>query len=318
MARRISLSIYLTTMMTTLLIVVTASVLIGHYRSDTGALVGFYGSKNAMGMAAAFLALLAMGNINLRHWRRRQTLVALLGLVTALAAVVLAQSVSALIALAVGFGVLGAVQILRPLPPIVRITSAIVMTVLTTLFVLLAVANLDALVDLILDLTGKDLTLTGRTELWAIASELIAQRPLLGIGYQAFWVPGNPIAEAIWRQFGIENQSGFSFHNTYLSNAVEIGIIGVAIQSLMIGSAVFMTARHALANRDRASATLLSLVAMIVSMTPIDTHIYFQLSLASSIMVSAIVLTTTRQTKVQRPPRARSVARFVRAASNSA
>jgi exopolysaccharide production protein ExoQ len=38
------------------------------------------------------------------------------------------------------------------------------------------------------NLLGKDLTLTGRTQIWTSAIESIAKRPLLGYGYQAFWL----------------------------------------------------------------------------------------------------------------------------------
>ena len=81
--------------------------------------------------------------------------------------------------------------------------------------------------------TGKDVTLTGRTDLWAVAFQEIAERPVLGTGFQAFWVQGNPLAEELWAMFGIDSRSGFHFHNTLLSNAVEIGIVGVALQAVV-------------------------------------------------------------------------------------
>ena len=87
-----------------------------------------------------------------------------------------------------------------------------------------------------LDATGKDVTLTGRTDLWAVAFQEIAERPLLGVGFQAFWVHGNPLAEQLWAQFGISGRGGFHFHNTLISNTVEIGLLGAALQRFAVSN----------------------------------------------------------------------------------
>ena len=48
--------------------------------------------------------------------------------------------------------------------------------------------------DLLLELLGKDPTLTGRAELWAYVWQDIDLRPILGWGYMAFWSTSNPAA----------------------------------------------------------------------------------------------------------------------------
>lgn len=290
-SRRLPLRMFLSTILFVLVGIVGTSILAGNYRIDTGALTGFYASKNAMGMAAAFLALIAVGFIEPRSPSKALTLLGMTGFVVGMGGVLLAQSVSALAALTIGIGVFVAILVLRNLRAMTQMIAGIFLIVVTLLSVLLILANFDALADVVLRTTGKDMTLTGRTDLWSIAIDLIAERPILGVGYQAFWVPGNPTAEAIWFEFGIQSQSGFSFHNTYLSNAVEIGVLGVFIQTIMIGAALLMSARMALARTDRASVTLVAFVAMIVSMTPIDVHVFFQLSLASSFLIAVIVYT---------------------------
>lgn len=85
----------------------------------------------------------------------------------------------------------------------------------------------DHIFDYVLGISGKDTTLTGRTDLWLAADDLIAQRPWLGVGYNAFWSSGNLEAESLWREFGIENRSGFNFHNTYREIAVHLGFSGL-------------------------------------------------------------------------------------------
>jgi exopolysaccharide production protein ExoQ len=75
----------------------------------------------------------------------------------------------------------------------------------------------------------KDGTLTGRTHLWEVASNLVAERPLLGHGYYAFWRHGNVEAEALWRWGGIANRSGFNFHNAFVDMLVDLGWVGTGL-----------------------------------------------------------------------------------------
>ncbi|HET6216259.1 MAG TPA: O-antigen ligase family protein, partial [Acidobacteriaceae bacterium] len=42
--------------------------------------------------------------------------------------------------------------------------------------------------DFLFTLLGKDVTLTGRTGIWSAVLDSISKRPLLGYGYQAFWL----------------------------------------------------------------------------------------------------------------------------------
>ncbi len=288
-ARRLPAHVYLVALMIALLGSVGASILFGSYRSDTGALTGFYASKNAVGLAAAFLALVAVGAIDVRSRRKPLTWLAGLGAVIGLGGVYLSQSLSAVLAFLVGMLSLATINLFRQSGLIKCSVVGLFASLLIALGGLLVLTNFEAFRDAVLGATGKDLTLTGRTELWATALDLIEERPILGAGYQAFWVPQNALAQSIWYRFGIESQSGFSFHNTYLSNAVEIGLLGVAIQIALIAAALGLSLRAAIIGRDRASAILAALVIMIISLSGIDTHVFFQLSLPSVILISAIV-----------------------------
>ena len=57
--------------------------------------------------------------------------------------------------------------------------------------------------DFLLSFFGKDATLTGRTDLWLAILDLIKQKPLLGWGYMATWVPTDPQTAAIQQQFAL-------------------------------------------------------------------------------------------------------------------
>jgi exopolysaccharide production protein ExoQ len=73
---------------------------------------------------------------------------------------------------------------------------------------------------------GRDLTLTGRTEIWALLFNSIAKHPFLGYGYYAFWQgmegeSANVIVAAHWF-FGYA-------HNGLLEIALQLGIFGTAV-----------------------------------------------------------------------------------------
>jgi exopolysaccharide production protein ExoQ len=129
----------------------------------------------------------------------------------------------------------------------------------------------EAMIRLGASLFDKDPTLTGRTYLWYRAAELIQQKPLLGRGYQAFWIQGNIDAEGLWRYFGIDNRGGFTFHNTYVEILVTMGWVGLAL----IG-AVFLVGVIALVRQFvlRPSLTLvfwMSILLYELARTPIET-----------------------------------------------
>ena len=79
-------------------------------------------------------------------------------------------------------------------------------------------------IDLIYSFLDKDPTLTGRTEFWPYIIDYIYQRPLLGWGFAAFWIPSNPSAEEIPIGFGINEA-----HNGMLQLLLDIGVVGTAI-----------------------------------------------------------------------------------------
>jgi O-antigen ligase len=72
-----------------------------------------------------------------------------------------------------------------------------------------------------------DATFTGRTEIWQIAIDAVAQRPITGYGFSAFW--GTP--EVI---YGLGDNSTWvnaatDAHNAYLNLAVTIGLPGMLL-----------------------------------------------------------------------------------------
>ena len=60
--------------------------------------------------------------------------------------------------------------------------------------------NFD-MVDSLFTLFGKDMTLTGRVDLWDILLLETKKNLLHGCGFGGFWVAGSPIIDSIYTQF---------------------------------------------------------------------------------------------------------------------
>lgn len=183
-----------------------------------GAWSGGWWEKNQLGghMArAGFLfAFLAWRD---RPFRRAWTGLALVSLLL----VVLSTSKTALLGLVFGLGVLGAAAAASRGP---RLAAGVALGAL-----LAAAAGFIALVeapDLVFAALGRDATLTGRTDIWSLLAEAIAERPLLGHGYGAFWLKDADERLIISQLLEWDVPSG---HSGWLDVAAGLGWVGVGV-----------------------------------------------------------------------------------------
>jgi exopolysaccharide production protein ExoQ len=88
--------------------------------------------------------------------------------------------------------------------------------------------------DLLLSVVGKNATLTGRTDLWLATLDLIKQKPLLGWGYSATWVPTDPQTAAIWEKFGWPVPNA---HSAFLDVTLQLGLVGLGLLFTIIAIA---------------------------------------------------------------------------------
>ncbi|MEO1240148.1 MAG: O-antigen ligase family protein, partial [Pseudomonadota bacterium] len=262
-----------------------ASLVAGGTSGETAAWTGIYGSKNAFAGAASTFAIIALG-LSIMRGPFALRLSLLVGGAIGCAFVVLAQSMGALVLMTVTLFACALCLVLGRLSGIATGVALLAGGLIAVLIAIVASAHIATLSDAVLQSTGKDLTLTGRTELWAVAIALIKERPLLGVGYQAFWVIGNAEAEALWYMFGIEARSGFNFHNLYLSNAVEIGLLGVALQMVVLLGAAIMTLRWVLRSASPVAAVFFGLTLMVVMGSLIEVPLFFQFSLRAVLVVA--------------------------------
>lgn len=93
----------------------------------------------------------------------------------------------------------------------------------------------------ILEALGRDATLTGRTEIWAVLTGQIAERPLTGYGYGAFWALES--GPAFWVRQATDWPVPTA-HNAWLETALAIGVPGAAFALLLVLSGLVISVRR--------------------------------------------------------------------------
>jgi exopolysaccharide production protein ExoQ len=265
------------------LFVILYSFAVGEYAEDAidggFTFVGAFGSKNQLGFFssltiyfAAVLVLAIRVNVTEAIFCAFVTLLALVALIWCRSATSLATTVA-------GLAIFVALLTAMRFPPSVRIGMLILMVPVT-----LFLTALGGGYDLILNLLGKNSTLTGRTFLWAHGFEEIALRPLTGVGYQAYWVEGRPAAEFMWAYFMITGKSGFHFHNMWIETAVEIGIVGFILFALMFVLIFVRYFKRVFGGNDRIAAAMLGLLAMMLGRSMVEVDFLTTYALGSFLM----------------------------------
>jgi exopolysaccharide production protein ExoQ len=180
---------------------------------------GIYTHKNTLGMrmvlsAATFLVLLLDS--------RRPSFFPALGLMASMTLIALCTSKGAMVTFTVVVGTAIACQILRwqfrYVVPLLLGSAT-----LASVSIAWALGNLEAIADFL----NKDITLTGRTDIWELVIDVIHKKPWFGYGYDAFWSQGlKGDAAYVWRAFLWEAPHA---HNGFLDIWVQLGFVGIAL-----------------------------------------------------------------------------------------
>lgn len=191
-----------------------------------GAWRGLTSHKNSLG---------ALSCITLIFWthawltKQVKLLPALTGMAIAGSCLTLARSSTSLVTSV--FVVAFLLMFLR-MPPGLRryapymIGLFVALLLLYSLAILRLIPGLDIILAPIVALTGKDLSFTGRSDIWAIVIEHVHLHPLLGTGYGAYWtgpIAGTPSFDFVLRMSFYPG----SAHNGYLEIVNDLGAIGL-------------------------------------------------------------------------------------------
>jgi len=186
----------------------------GNVLMADGALRGVFTHKSVLGQAMATGALLSLYRIRVDE---RSKLPGLLMLLLFFCVTLAARSMTSLLTVVALCSAEGVIALMRR-GGTARLAGIGLIGILVPVVFVGAVFP-----DQILEMLGKDPTLTGRSDLWGFVVQAIAQRPILGWGLLAFWTPDNPIAIGISTTLGwIVPQA----HNGLLEMLLDVGILG--------------------------------------------------------------------------------------------
>ncbi len=221
-----------------------------------GAWKGVFFQKNVTGRMVAWFALglvwLDRVGYGRKLWLRG-------GLVMALALLIMSRSGTGLVTTGLMTVIVLSARGLR----------SDVRTLLPTLALLSVIALVAAVAVTVnfkdtMYMLGRDTTLTGRTEIWAFGRSSIADNPVLGYGYAAFWYGLYGPASYYITQWNIT-----SIHNGWLEVMLDLGLPGLVAMLALMGRLLFgsvLTVRYG--DHRKASwllAATLALLALSIS-----------------------------------------------------
>lgn len=128
--------------------------------------------------------------------------------------------------------------------------------------------------------TENTSSLSNRTPLWAEVADSVAARPWLGFGYAGFWTPQR--VERISADQGWMVPNG---HNTYLDQAVSLGLPGALLYTMLLLGACVIAWRRSAAERSVESlfpALMLTWLALtsLAESVPLDPYLPTMLAYA--------------------------------------
>jgi O-antigen ligase len=186
-----------------------------------------------------------------------------------------------------------AIMVAARLPPIAGRPGRLVPVVVTAAVVLITLQLTIGLKDRILELLGRDASLTNRTQLWDVVLAQVTN-PFLGSGFMSFWTGAR--MQAVWD--GMNTPGINQAHSGYIEQYVNLGVVGVAFIAALIASSLFRIGR--LSVGDSAPAVLrLALVVVAAMYNYTEASFYginnmWVLFLIATLNVSDVVSTARR------------------------
>ena len=196
------------------------------------AVIGIFPHKNVLGVRMLVLIIAALAVLLDNGYEKIWRALAAVIIFPALFLLLKSNSATALVLLLGGGLMVTAIGGLwRPAAAVRGLRPALVaLTLVLFAGVSLVVANTYRINPYTeaLERLGKDSSLTGRTYIWRIGNEVIADHPVIGVGAGAFWRPGVNQATRIATVFNADNNQ-FYFHNAYYEVMVHLGIVGLIL-----------------------------------------------------------------------------------------
>jgi exopolysaccharide production protein ExoQ len=137
-------------------------------------------------------------------------------------------------------------------------------------------------------LLGRDLTITGRTEIWSMALDAVMQRPVLGYGYGAFWHEDGPIEAArIWAllYWPVPNA-----HNGVLDMALGLGSVGAVIALVLVIGLLVRGVADVRAGRRQSAVFRISIGLLVVASNLVESSLLQENAYLTLLLIAGLSL----------------------------
>jgi exopolysaccharide production protein ExoQ len=291
-------------LMSCLLLTAILSIVFGRSGMDpmTGVttFIGVFESKNELGF---FVSIMLLGSLALILDSRQPVMFRLMGLL-ALGLdgplLIMTRSGTSQVTAVLASGVLIGNFMVSRLSRFgrARLLFAFMVIMLPSM-ALLGVAG-DGVHDFVVNVMGKDTTLTGRTLLWQHALTLIPQHPFLGSGFQAFWRHNDVEAESLWSQFHVLSRQGFHFHSTYIEALIEVGFIGTAALASTVLAVMAGVVRWSWCVGSVPASFFVSLMVCLLIRSFVEVDMMFQFQIGTFLLFMAAYYACLRPVDTRR------------------
>lgn len=261
----------------------------------------FLGSKNQVGFAAHMLLAVSFALLVDRKQVSIVRLSALASLPLGILILLVSKSGGALTSLLITALTFPPLFLLTRVRPTFRAGFLVIALIGLFLTLVFFPAVEAALTDFRLNVLKKDATLTGRTHLWDVASQISEKNPWLGEGYASFWRRGNLDAEGLWRWGGIASRSGFNFHNAFVEIRVDLGWVGLSLMIAMYVSIAFVGITRLFIKPSTPMAFLLSLLAVLYARSFTEEGLVAPFSVLTVLWISTAVYALTPKLETLQP-----------------
>jgi exopolysaccharide production protein ExoQ len=217
---------------------------------------GYFSFKGLLGECSAIALLLSLHEMLYPGWRRAFGIIAI-GI--AICLLVLSDSKGSL-----GLALLAPLlaRLTLFIGKKMRVSPAIVLLPIPICYAILS-SIVGNLINRISWHLYDNYTLSGRTFIWDFTNFEIARNPLLGWGYQSFWLVGPDAPSLVDAPGWIKTMP--SSHNGYLDTMLDTGYVGLALLVIFLFATLHAIGR--VADREPARAWLLLTLALFVILT---------------------------------------------------
>ncbi|MEZ5936609.1 MAG: O-antigen ligase family protein [Hyphomonadaceae bacterium] len=245
--------------------------------TNQGAATGVFGHKNYFALHMFFLYLSALVLALDRRSSMPMRLLAFGATGMAAYLILISQSATTLAFVAASSsGLLFYSFVWKPASGVPHMRSLIVvfglMLTLLAIFILIAILHID-LYGSMLDVLGKDRTLSARTYIWAYGERVLSDNPWTGVGPGGFWNPQNGDAVSLQTTLGYKKWVQLTFHNAYLEYGVQFGYPGYFATIFFVFWAIYAAARSWFRDQSIYNAYFLFFVMLIAVRTNTETDI---------------------------------------------